>query len=145
MAFWVIRYPFLGSSPGHSGEQCHESSESKVSRAVSFESSPHVYRLTQYIEPRAANFPSWRNLNHFNKILSMSFIDGRKFEDISKASVAVPCVQDIINPSGYDRSSSTSATMSSTTQDAPGCFYDASGVIWKSTCILDMMCTLRRP
>lgn len=33
---------------------------------------------------RMAAVPPWRGLNHFPQILSVSFNDGRKFEDMSK-------------------------------------------------------------
>ncbi len=36
---------------------------------------------------RFASFPRWRNLNHFNAVMSISFNDGTKHEDISKMIV----------------------------------------------------------
>ena len=33
---------------------------------------------------RSANFPRFRDLNHFNNIMNISFSDGSKLEDISK-------------------------------------------------------------
>lgn len=33
------------------------------------------------------SIPRWHGLNHFNHIVSISFSDGTKYEDISKVSI----------------------------------------------------------
>lgn len=35
---------------------------------------------------RAAKFPRWRGLTHFGNVMSMSFTDGSKYEDLSKVT-----------------------------------------------------------
>ncbi|KAG2123498.1 hypothetical protein BD769DRAFT_1628911 [Suillus cothurnatus] len=37
-------------------------------------------------EEQVANFPRWRNCNHFNTVIHMSFSDGNKMQDISRQS-----------------------------------------------------------
>jgi hypothetical protein len=38
---------------------------------------------------RMGLMPRWRNLNHFDNVLNVSFSDGRKFEDIFKVCALV--------------------------------------------------------
>ncbi|KAG1729317.1 uncharacterized protein EDB91DRAFT_1239239 [Suillus paluster] len=38
-------------------------------------------------EELIANFPQWRNLNHFKSVINVSFTDGNKFQDLSKQTL----------------------------------------------------------
>ncbi|KAG1738055.1 hypothetical protein EDD22DRAFT_982336 [Suillus occidentalis] len=47
------------------------------------------------------SFPRWRNLNHFDQVVSISFADGTKYEDISKAYLLLRCIQSYVEFNTY--------------------------------------------
>ncbi|KAG2123632.1 hypothetical protein BD769DRAFT_1741799 [Suillus cothurnatus] len=44
------------------------------------------HKAESLFEKQVANFPQWRNCNHFNTIIHMLFSDGNKIKDISRQS-----------------------------------------------------------
>ncbi|KAG1811595.1 hypothetical protein EV424DRAFT_1327573 [Suillus variegatus] len=52
---------------------------------------------------RIANFPRWRNLNHFESVINISFTDGNKYQDLSKQTLypALNILTHRASPVGY--------------------------------------------
>ncbi|KAJ7443500.1 hypothetical protein B0H11DRAFT_2091370 [Mycena galericulata] len=84
--FWSVAY----SDPhqGLSFEHLHSYSLGLWGKHLFPRIKKHAERISSRtgakIDEQYSAFPRWRNLNHFDSVMSMSFNDGTKFEDVSK-------------------------------------------------------------
>jgi hypothetical protein len=73
-----------GSTPKHMPRNLAERRAPRLMTCKFFNPCPNLMNVSPKTHDRANTMPRWRDFNHFSAYLSVDFMDGSKWEDMSK-------------------------------------------------------------